>query len=178
MYTLSQIRRRVDALKRKYALELQVLRVHRLAEDLSLRWVRAEADHEPLPETHAFILQIAANGDRFHTFMNLHRYLERCRSNGDTPDCWGIMRALYADHDLDRISQMVDKCHDLTEPDPDEDSDGLEPRPHNSPFRRMVYCAARAMRRYTLAALTQHDAQYQHGQTSRHTRPNASWGTT
>ena len=139
MYTLSQIRNRVNALKRKYALELQIIRIHRIAEDFSLRWVRAEGDRQPLPETHAFILHIADNGFRLHTFMNLHTYLERCRTNGDTPDCWGIIRSLYANHDLDRISRMVDKCHTLPEPDPDECAARLEDHRPRSMVNDLIY---------------------------------------
>ncbi|MCY4367735.1 MAG: hypothetical protein OXE17_16155, partial [Chloroflexi bacterium] len=139
MYTLSQIRTRVNALKRKYALELQIIRIHRIAEDFSLRWVRAAGDRQPLPETHAFILHIADNGFRFHTFMNLHTYLERCRTNGDTPDCWGIIRSLYANHDLDRISCMVDKCHALPAPDPEDEPEGFADRRSLSTVSDLIY---------------------------------------
>ena len=139
MYTLSQIRTRVNALKRKYALELQIVRIHRIAEDFSLRWVRAAGDRQPLPETHPFIRLIADNGFRFHTFMNLHTYLERCRTNGDTPDCWGIIRSLYANHDLDRISCMVDNCHALPEPDPDECAARLEDHRPRSMINDLIY---------------------------------------
>ena len=143
MYTLSQIRTRVNALKRKYALELQIHRIHRIAEDFSLRWVRAVGDRQPLPETHAFIRHIADNGFRFHTFMNLHTYLERCRTNGNTPDCWGIIRSLYANHDLDRISRMVDNCHTLPEPDPDECAARLEDRRPRSTINDLNYWLGR-----------------------------------
>ena len=139
MYTLPQIRNRVNALKRKYALELQIIRIHRIAEDFSLRWVRAVGDRQPLPETHAFIRHIADNGFRFHTFMNLHTYLERCRTDGDTPDCWGIIRSLYANHDLDRISRMVDNCHTLPEPDPDECAARLEDHRPRSMINDLIY---------------------------------------
>ena len=58
MYTLSQIRRRVDALKRKYATELTVVRLYPLAEEFSLLWTRAVADGQPTPETQPFVLAI------------------------------------------------------------------------------------------------------------------------
>ena len=67
MCTLSQLRNRVNSLKRKYALELQILRLHRIAADFSLRWVRAAGDRQPLPETHPYIRHIADNGFRFNT---------------------------------------------------------------------------------------------------------------
>ena len=148
MLTLSQVRNRVNALKRKLALELQILRLHRIAEDFSLRWVCAVGDHEPLPETHPFILLIADNGFRFHTFMDLHRYLERCRDTGDTPDCWGIIRSLYANTsvDLDRLSQMVENCHNLAAPD--EDPEAFEERRPGPHHRDCIYWADRALRRY------------------------------
>ena len=84
--------------------------------------------------------------------MNLHRYLESCRDNGDTPDCWGIIRSLYADQDLDRISRMVDRCHELSELDPVEDGDGLAVRPLNSRNRNLIYWIDRALRRYAASA--------------------------
>ena len=51
MTTLSQLRRRVDALKRKYARELAVVRLRRQAEEFSHRWARDVADRKPAPQS-------------------------------------------------------------------------------------------------------------------------------
>ena len=47
MPTLSQLRRRVDALKRKYASKLAVVRLRHLAEDFSQQWAREVAECAP-----------------------------------------------------------------------------------------------------------------------------------
>ena len=49
MPTLSQLRRSIDALKRKYAKELAVVRLRRLAEEHSLQWTYATYQGRPLP---------------------------------------------------------------------------------------------------------------------------------
>ena len=56
MNGLSGLRRRVDALLRKYAREITVVRVRRLADEYSLQWTVAVADRQPPPDTHSFIL--------------------------------------------------------------------------------------------------------------------------
>ena len=56
MTTLSSLRRRVDALRRKMAPYLAILRVRRLANEYSLQWTVAVADRQPPPDTHSFIL--------------------------------------------------------------------------------------------------------------------------
>ena len=118
MYTLSQLRRRVDALKRKYALELSVNRFHSLAEEFSLEWTRAVGDRQELPQTHPFILRIAQHGFRFNTFINLHHYLARCRSRGDIPDCYDIIGALYPQITAERLFQLFEGRHPVPEPRP------------------------------------------------------------
>ena len=40
----------------------------------------------PPPGTHAIIQCIAQAGFRLHTFMSLHHYLERCRSQSRNPE--------------------------------------------------------------------------------------------
>ena len=50
MYTLSQIRQRVDSLKRRYARELATYRLRRLAEEISTDWAVAIADRRELPQ--------------------------------------------------------------------------------------------------------------------------------
>ncbi len=92
--SLSQIRNAVDALCRKYAIPLAIYRLRPLAEEFSQEWSVAEADRKPAPESHPFIRKIALAGFSLPTFMELHKYLERCRRNNTRPDVNGIIRCL------------------------------------------------------------------------------------
>ena len=94
MYTLSALRARVRALQRKLARELALLRLRRLAEEHCLQSSVSQADRQPPPEPHAFILRVASAGFRLPTFMAVHKYLERCRANNSLPDREDLVRAL------------------------------------------------------------------------------------
>ena len=85
MYSLSEIRRQVDALRRRLAPELAVLRLRKLAEEFCCQWDTAIANHRQTPEPHPFILRIAGAGFRLNTFMALHKYLDRCREGNSHP---------------------------------------------------------------------------------------------
>ena len=78
--TISQIRRRIDALKRKLAPELAIIQLRRLAEDISDEWVTSEA-----PEPPDVIQRIAKAGFHLPTFARLHRYLDDTRRKGEIP---------------------------------------------------------------------------------------------
>ena len=107
MTTLSQLRRRVDALKRKYARELAVVRLRRQAEEFSHRWARDVADRKPAPQSQPFIRQIAKSGYRLKTFTPLAIYLERCRDQGDIPDSLGVISSLLPQIPFERLRDML-----------------------------------------------------------------------
>ena len=94
MNELSSLRRRVDALLRKYAREIAIVRLTRLAREFSLQWTVAVADHQSPPESHPFILRVADAGFRLTTFMAVHKYLERCRNQNTLPDSNQMVQAL------------------------------------------------------------------------------------
>ena len=94
MNGLSGLRRRVDALLRKYAKEVAVVRLRQLTEEFSLQWTVAIADHQPPPDTHPFILRVADAGFRLTAFMSVHEYLETCRSQNTLPDSDKMVQAL------------------------------------------------------------------------------------
>ena len=94
MNGLSGLRRRVDALLRKYAREVAVVRLRRLAQEYSLQWTVAIAGRQPPPESHPFILRVADAGFRLTTFMSAHKYLETCRSQNTLPDSTKMVQAL------------------------------------------------------------------------------------
>ena len=94
MNTLSAVRRRVDAIRRKLAPYLAILRVRRLANEYSLQWTVAVADRQPPPDTHSFILRVADAGFRLTTFMSVHKYLEECRNAHTVPEKDKMTQAL------------------------------------------------------------------------------------
>ena len=79
--TISQIRRRIDALKRKFAPELAIIRLRRIAEAVSDDW-----DPDQPPEPHDVIQRIAKAGFRLPTFMRLRRYLDDTQGEGEVPE--------------------------------------------------------------------------------------------
>ena len=76
---MNDLRRRVNALRRKMARALAVVRLRPLAQDFCDQWDSALSGSRPLPEPHSFIRRVAQAGFRLPTFMAAHRYLERCR---------------------------------------------------------------------------------------------------
>ncbi len=99
--SLSQLRRRVNALCRKLAPELEVARLRRLAEDYCEEWDVALANHQepppvdPVSDGPKHLAQrIAETGVRLNTYMNLRRYLRNCRERGQTPGVREFLCAL------------------------------------------------------------------------------------
>ncbi len=79
--TLSQIRRRINALKRRFATELTIIELRRIAETVSDDW-----DPDQPPEPAGVIARIAKAGFRLPTFMRLRRYLDDTIRQGDVPE--------------------------------------------------------------------------------------------
>ena len=91
---ISQLQSRVRALRRKLVRPRARLLIQRLADEVCLEWNRAEADHQPLPDTNAFVRRVAKAGLRLSTFMAAARYLNRRRSENRPPESIDIVRAL------------------------------------------------------------------------------------
>ena len=66
---MNALRARVDALRRKMARELTVVRLRRLSDEFSLQCAVAVGDRQPQPEPHAFIRRVVDAGFRLPTFM-------------------------------------------------------------------------------------------------------------
>ena len=84
--TVSQIRRRVNILKRKFAPELAIIKLRRIAESVADHW---NPDQPPKPA--GVIARIADAGFRLPTFVRLRRYLEDTRRQGDVPESEAIV---------------------------------------------------------------------------------------
>ena len=79
--TLSQIRRQIDALMRRFANEIAIIELEPIAEAVSNEWDPSEP-----PEPHDVIGRIADAGFQFSTFTRLSRYLKDVRRKGDVPE--------------------------------------------------------------------------------------------
>ena len=76
--TLSLIRNQVNSLERQFARELAVYRLRRIAEEIADDWEISMAEKEPLPQPHQVVRRVAREGHLLKTWMNLHRYVQRC----------------------------------------------------------------------------------------------------
>ena len=92
--TLTQIRNRVQALQRRYALPLTVIRLRPYATQFCDQWAVAQDRKEPLPETHPFVIKLADAGIRLPTFGLLIHYFRRHREANTCPQPSSIVSAL------------------------------------------------------------------------------------
>jgi len=98
--TISQIRTRINTLKRKFARELAILKLRRIAESVADNW-----DPEDPPEPANVIQLIVKAGFQLNTFTRLSIYLKDIRRQGDVPDPYTIVCQLLPWADCDRYRQ-------------------------------------------------------------------------
>ena len=91
---LNEIRRRIDALRSKMALELAVIELHRVAWDFAVKWGVALARGQPVPEPHSFPRKVGATGVRVTSHMAATKYLEECHSKNTAPDARKLLYRL------------------------------------------------------------------------------------
>ena len=100
--TLSQLRRRINALKRRFARELAIIKLRRIAEAVADHW---DPDQPPKPAD--VIARVAKAGFRLPTFMNLRRYLDDTIRQGDVPHPEDIVINLLPWIDGDRYHKFL-----------------------------------------------------------------------
>ena len=100
--TISQIRRRVAGLKRRFAPELTIIKLRRIAEAVADHWTPDQP-----PEPADVIGRIAKAGFRLPTFANLGRYLNDTRRQGDVPDPGAIVLSLLPWARKDRYCEFL-----------------------------------------------------------------------
>ena len=88
------LRRRVDALRRKLAVPLAIVRLRRLAQEFCLQSTVARAERRFPLESHPFIRRVAYAGFRLPTFMAVSQHLDRCRTQNTIPDSGQLLRSL------------------------------------------------------------------------------------
>ena len=94
MRTLSEIRREIRSLRRKYHKELTIYRMRRATEEIHHDYARVAADHQEPPRPLEVIRRIADRGFRLTTWMHLHNYLDKVREQGDIPEPRRMLLAL------------------------------------------------------------------------------------
>ena len=94
MRTLSEIRREIRTLQRKYHRQLTIYRMRRVTEQVHHDYARAVADQQEPPKPLEVIRKIADQGFRLTTWMHLHNYLDKVREKGDIPEPRRMLLAL------------------------------------------------------------------------------------
>ena len=94
--TISQIRARINALKRRFARELAIIKLRRIAEAVADNW-----DTDNPPEPADVIRRVVKAGFQLNTFTRLSIYLKDTRRQGDVPDPESIVTSLlpWAEND-------------------------------------------------------------------------------
>ena len=87
--TLSEPRRRMDALKRGFARELAIIKLRRIAQAVADDWTPSDP-----PEPSEVIQRIARAGFRLPTFARFRRCLDDARRRGEVPDPESIVLSL------------------------------------------------------------------------------------
>ena len=94
MRTLSEIRREIRSLQRKYHRQLTIYRMRRVTEQVHHDYARAVADQQDPPKPLEVIRKIADQGFHLTTWMHLHNYLDKVREKGDIPEPRRMLLAL------------------------------------------------------------------------------------
>ena len=100
--TISQLRRRIDALKRKLARELAIIKLRRIAESVADAW-----DPDDPPEPADVIRRVADAGFRLTTFGRLDHCLRDARRQGDPPDPESFVCSLFPWAENDRYYKLL-----------------------------------------------------------------------
>ena len=92
--SLREIRRTVNALKRKLALPLAVINARRAAEAACDQWHTAQRNEKPLPAALDLVAEFRNHRCRFGEFHALHSYIRRHLESGELPQPDDMVRAL------------------------------------------------------------------------------------
>ena len=91
---MNALRARVNALRRKMALPLALLRLYRLVYQYCIDYYAALVERLAPPDGRAFIDRVVSAGYGLPTFMAVYKYLERCLSRGAEPDVDTLLHTL------------------------------------------------------------------------------------
>ncbi|MDE2939611.1 MAG: hypothetical protein OXR67_11985 [Chloroflexota bacterium] len=119
MRTLSEIRREIRALQRKYHKELTIYRMRRVTEEVHHECARAVADRQDPPKTLEIIRKIADKGFRLTTWMHLHNYLDQVREKNEIPEPRRMLLALLPWAWETKYDNLLMRELPAPEPEPD-----------------------------------------------------------
>ncbi len=149
--SLKSIRNQINALRRKFAFPLAVLRLRRISEEYCHDWHTALTDNKPVPEAHPFILKIAKEVMPLTTFMSLHHYLNRHRENKTTPEPLAIAVTLFPNHANTGLLPSLFAGELTPRPQPARNDNpypfGIKPRPRFPRRTRAINPHSRAIAR-------------------------------
>ena len=94
MSQLSYVRSRINALRRKFALEISHNQIRTVAEDFCTESYAAAMARKPLPDAHAFVRKVVDAGYRLPTFGAAHQYLAKCVTDKVLPRVEHLLGAL------------------------------------------------------------------------------------
>ena len=94
MNQLSYVRTRINALRRKFVLEISHNQLRTMAEDFCTDSYAAAMDHKPLPDAHTFVRKVVDAGFRMPTFGAVHQYLGKCVTDKVLPGVEHLLGAL------------------------------------------------------------------------------------
>ena len=92
--TLSQIKREVNALKRKYAKALAVVRLRRLAQEFCDEWDANRVEGKPAMQAIDSGQWFIKRGYRPRSLNRLFDYIRRCAEAKEAPKAYDIVKAL------------------------------------------------------------------------------------
>ncbi len=91
---MSSLRSRVNALRRKMALEYAIVRLWTLADEYCLEWAVAVGWRNDPPDNFVFARRVVSAGHLFPDGGAMHRYLDKCRDRGEIPDTRQLLLTL------------------------------------------------------------------------------------
>ena len=94
MYSISQLRRQFEALKRKYARVIAAAVLKPVADKIVNLWDIATAKKQPKPNLILCVQKVVQAGFRLDTFTALHTYIKDCRHYGGFPGAGEIINKL------------------------------------------------------------------------------------
>ena len=92
--TLGEIRREIKYLQRRFARELAVARVRRVAQQISEEWAIAVANKKPKPDPFACVRKVTDSRAGVANPMPFHKYIESCGQNDRQPKVRDMVIAL------------------------------------------------------------------------------------
>ena len=92
---ISQLRNQVNALMRKFTVQLAVHKLRPLASEYCDQWRELVAKKEPPPNPNRLFDKIPGKNSLRHKFSSIQNYLDNCRWNRHLPHPNEILRRIY-----------------------------------------------------------------------------------